>query len=105
MSGSSKTDRGNEPAEALRLRRFKILADQWRLAVLKVLMNGPTPFTALRTSLDIEQSLLSHHLRILRDEGLVECDRDGKCMVYRLAAGVKCDRDAMELGCCKILLR
>jgi DNA-binding transcriptional ArsR family regulator len=54
--------------------------------------------------LDVEQSLLSHHLAILRGMGLVEASREGKFMIYQLPASVSDSKSgkAINLGCCKI---
>lgn len=84
--------------------RLKVLADETRLAVLELLMGGPQHVGELNESLDVEQSLLSHHLKILRDAGLVESQRDGKQVLYRLAKEVKGNRKgrSIDLGCCHI---
>ena len=102
---SAKRSPRPQPDESLRLRRFKILADECRLGVLEALLEGPVAFATLQGSCGVEQSLLSHHLRVLRDEGLVECDRDGKNTIYRLSEGIRAARGAIELGCCRIFLR
>ena len=84
--------------------RLKVLADETRLATLELLMDGPQHVGELNEKLDVEQSLLSHHLRIWRDAGLVESQRDGKQMLYRLAKEVKGNRKgrSIDLGCCHI---
>ncbi len=41
--------------------------------------------TGLVAQLEDEQSNVSHHLKVLRDAGLVACRRDGRAQVYRLA--------------------
>lgn len=68
--------------------RLKVLADTTRLAVLEILMEGPRHVGELNAFLELEQSLLSHHLKVLRKERLVEAIRDGKAVLYRLAPGV-----------------
>ena len=82
------------------VRRLKILADTTRLAVLKLLMEGPKHVGELNDSLKLEQSLLSHHLKVLRQEGFVEATRDGKAMLYRLSPSVHSPGKAINLGCC-----
>lgn len=57
--------------------RLKLLANNTR-AVVRELM----------AFLQVEQSLLSHHLRILRDAQIVTAERDCKSMFYRLAGDV-----------------
>ena len=84
--------------------KLKVLSDSTRLAVLETLMAGPKNVGELMEQLDVEQSLLSHHLAILRDTGLVESSREGKAMVYQLSASVSGPTagKAIDLGCCKI---
>ena len=83
---------------------LKVLADDTRLAVVRRLMSGPQQVSEIIAVLHLEQSLLSHHLRVLRDAGLVESERDGKAVRYRLAEQVFGDaRAAIDLGCCSIL--
>ncbi len=86
------------------VRRLKVLADSTRLAVVESLLDGPKRVGELNTALGLDQSLLSHHLKVLREEGLVESTRDGKAVLYRLAPGVEGSRSrkAINLGCCKL---
>ncbi len=84
--------------------RLKVLADATRLAVVESLMAGPQRVGVLMDRLHVEQSLLSHHLKVLREAGLVDTERDGKAVVYRLADYVKTDSagQAINLGCCRL---
>lgn len=84
--------------------KLKILSDSTRLAVLESLMSGPKNVSELMDQLDVEQSLLSHHLAVLRDNGLVEATREGKTVVYQLSDTVADSTSgrAINLGCCKI---
>ena len=84
--------------------KLKILADTTRLAVLESLMDQPKHVSELMTALDIEQSLLSHHLAQLREAGLVQSTRDGKAVRYQLAPHVATatTEKALDLGCCQI---
>lgn len=84
--------------------KLKVLADRTRLAVMESLMDDPCHVGKLAEILDVEQSLLSHHLRVLREAGLVVADREGKAFLYRVAAGTKVEgsRSAINLGCCQL---
>lgn len=87
--------------------RLKILADDNRLAVLRLLLQGPARVGELAAGIGIEQTLLSHHLKTLRDAGLVSTRRDGKAIIYQLAPGVAADdheQPMINVGCCKLLL-
>ncbi len=84
--------------------RLKVLSDSTRLAVLETLMSGPHNVGELMEQLDVEQSLLSHHLAILREHNLVEAHREGKTIIYQLPVSVTDSTagKAINLGCCKI---
>lgn len=83
---------------------LKILADETRLAVMEQLLDGAKHVGAINESLGVEQSLLSHHLKVLRQAGLVTAERDGKQVLYSLAKSVQGSRSsrAINLGCCLI---
>ena len=90
-------------AAAFCVKKLRVLADQARLSVLKILMAGPKRVRELEDALDIEQSLLSHHLKVLRDEGFVETSREGKSVVYRISKdAVAISGHAISLGCCTL---
>jgi len=83
--------------------RLKALADETRLAVVRHLMKGPCHVGDIQAVLGIEQSLLSHHLRNLREAGIVEATRDGKAMLYQLSPTLERRKDGIvDLGCCRI---
>jgi len=81
---------------------LKVLADQTRLAVVEQLLDGPKHVGEINDTLGVEQSLLSHHLRVLRQAGLVEAERDGKQVLYRLSQETQRQGKALDLGCCLI---
>lgn len=93
-----------KPADLDCASRLKVLADRTRLAVLEALLGGPRHVHELIELLEVEQSLLSHHLRVLRDAALVEALREGKSMRYKLAAGVEMspEQKGIHLGCCAL---
>jgi ArsR family transcriptional regulator len=84
--------------------RLKTLADGTRLAVLGQLLGGERRVGEMQRSLNIDQSLLSHHLRVLRDADMVVARRVGKAVAYRLAPGVAptSGGEALDLGCCQL---
>ncbi len=84
------------------VRKLKVLADTTRLNVLQILMEEPKYVGEINAVLGIEQSLLSHHLKVLRDEGFVTATRDGKSVLYHFvptSKSVKAGK-AIDLGCC-----
>jgi ArsR family transcriptional regulator, arsenate/arsenite/antimonite-responsive transcriptional repressor len=56
--------------------QLKILAEPKRLLILNMLMAGVQCNCELGDALDMPPNLISHHLRILRQAGLVEVERD-----------------------------
>ena len=85
-------------------KRLKALADPSRWAIIASLMCGPKMVAELLKELSIEQTLLSHHLKILRDEGFVESVREGKSVRCRLADNVLIagEHKGIDLGCCRL---
>lgn len=84
---------------------LKVLADETRLSVMQQLMDGPKHVGEINDGLRIDQSLLSHHLKVLRDKGLVISERDGKAVLYSLAPDVSIkdhDGKVINLGCCQL---
>jgi ArsR family transcriptional regulator len=67
-------------------RRFKALADPTRLTILGTLASGGEPVCAcdLGDDVDLEQPTVAHHLKVLRDAGLVLAERRGKWAYYSL---------------------
>lgn len=79
---------------------FKALGDPHRLTILASLARAEEElcvcdFTA---GLPLNQPTVSHHLKILRDAGLVTCERRGTWVYYQLATDVRQRvRDALNL--------
>ena len=84
--------------------KLKVLAESTRLAVMELLMDGAKHVGEMNEVLGIDQSLLSHHLRVLREAGLVEAVRVGKGVLYRLPPDVETSGRApgLDLGCCRL---
>lgn len=61
------------------------LADPKRLLVLYHLVTGRLSVGALSATLEMPQTTVSRHLRILRDRGLVTPHREGTTIYYSLA--------------------
>jgi len=63
---------------------FKALSDPTRLRILMLLLQKELCVCELVFILKMEQSRISHQLRILRDADLVEDIREGKWTNYRI---------------------
>jgi len=61
------------------------LADPKRISLLYAIDEGPQRVTDLAEALDMPQPTTSHHLKILREQGLVLTDREGTAIYYSLA--------------------
>jgi ArsR family transcriptional regulator len=64
--------------------RFRALGDPTRLRVIQELAHGTRCVCALRDRVGVSGSLLSHHLTVLRDAGLVAASRRGRWIDYTL---------------------
>ncbi|WP_234996553.1 helix-turn-helix transcriptional regulator [Demequina sp. NBRC 110054] len=79
--GSEASPRDPEPALAL----LQAVADPVRWTVMERLADGTHCVCDLRAHVDVSDTLLSYHLRILRDAGLVTTARRGRWVDYTLA--------------------
>lgn len=69
---------------------FKAFADEKRLAILALLQSGEKCACVLIDQMEISQSSLSYHMKILCESGVVESRQEGKWTHYRLSeAGSK----------------
>jgi ArsR family transcriptional regulator len=64
---------------------LRTLASPRRLEILHRLAAGPCEVGRLADELGLSQPNVSQHLAVLRGSGLVEADRDGREVRYRLA--------------------
>ena len=64
---------------------FKALCDPKRLAILEQLRSGEKCACVLQEPMDLTQSGLSYHMKILCDSGLVLSRQEGKWTHYRLS--------------------
>lgn len=61
------------------------LADPKRILLLYALEEEPQCVTDLVETLGLPQSTVSHHLKVLRERGLVATEREGTAIYYSLA--------------------
>jgi ArsR family transcriptional regulator len=72
-------------ARAVAAARFRALGDETRLRLLEHLTAGERSVADLMELTELGQSLVSHHLRSLREAGLVRDRRDGRWVFYSIA--------------------
>ena len=70
---------------AIAAHRFRALGDETRLRILEALTAGESTVSELTQGVVVGQSLMSHHLRILREAGLVTDRRTGRWVYYAIA--------------------
>lgn len=66
-------------------RFFALLSDPSRVKLLSALAISPLCVTDLANILDMNQTTVSHQLRLLRNLDIVTCERQGKILNYKLA--------------------
>jgi len=59
-----------------------------RVQILGCLLSGPLAVGDITVLLGMEQSAVSHQLRVLREAGLVDAERRGKQRVYAISGDV-----------------
>ena len=64
---------------------FKVFGDSTRMKILFDLLQGEKNVTQICDDLEMNQSAISHQLKILRTSKLVGSRREGKSMIYYLA--------------------
>ncbi|HEY7008195.1 MAG TPA: metalloregulator ArsR/SmtB family transcription factor [Jatrophihabitantaceae bacterium] len=66
---------------------FNAIAEPRRRQILDLLRAGELPVNDLVVRLGLAQPLVSKHLRVLREVGLVDVREDGRQRMYRLNGG------------------
>ena len=64
---------------------LKTLSNPKRLEIVHLLANGPCEVSKLAEDLGISQPNVSQHLAVMRAAGVVEAERDGREVRYRLS--------------------
>lgn len=64
---------------------FRMLGDPTRLGIVLACMDEPVSVGHMAARLDASQSLISHHLRLLRATRLVRGTRQGRSVLYQVS--------------------
>jgi ArsR family transcriptional regulator len=89
-------------------RKLRALADPERLRIVNCLREGPRNVSELAALLEAEIVNVSHHLSVLRHANLVQDEKQGRFVVYRLhpevfhREGDACSSEHLDLGCCRL---
>ena len=74
-----------EPQAAELAAMFKALGDPVRLRLLSLIASHPggeACVCEISTTFDVSQPTISHHLKLLRSAGLLDCERRGTWVYY-----------------------
>jgi DNA-binding transcriptional ArsR family regulator len=87
--------------------QLKALSEPIRLRIVDVLRHGEMTVGDISEFLETEMVTVSHHLQILKNAGLIQVERDGRFMVYRLRKDLlqkvaRTSKEFLNLGCCRI---
>jgi len=84
MCPRAKVDKRDRSREA---ELFKAMADPYRLRIMATLSRTKHEVCVcdFTEAFPLKQPAVSHHLGVLRDAGIVECERRGTWVYYRLA--------------------
>lgn len=74
----------------------KALADETRQKIMSLCCCQMLSVGDIVKVLDVAQPTVSHHLRILKEAGLVHAERQGKQVFYTL------NQERMAQGCCQV---
>lgn len=69
---------------------FKALCDEKRLRILELLKDGEKCACVLGEQVDMAQSSLSYHMKILCESGIVDSRQDGKWTHYKISEKGSC---------------
>lgn len=86
---------------------FKALSEEIRLRILHILFDGEECVSGLMDKLNLAQSHVSHHLKILKTANLIKSRREGHKISYFLAPKVRQNmseskKESFDLGCCEV---
>jgi len=88
-------------------RMFRLIGDNTRFRIVQTLLSREQCVGDLVRIVKTSQPHVSHHLRVLREAGLVQGIREGQRICYRLAPAVQehltgTKGEVLDFGCCKI---
>ena len=83
---------------------LKALGEETRLRILRLLFKEQLSVTEISGRLKISPYNVSKHLRILREAGLLEDEKQGKHRLHAVAPSLKsrvaANNNILDLGCC-----
>ena len=90
------------------IRALKALGEETRLRMLGLLFRETLCVSAISERMKVSQYNASKHLRIMREAGLVQTEKQGKLRLYTvsndLKSHLKANGNIIDLGCCTFRL-
>jgi DNA-binding transcriptional ArsR family regulator len=87
---------------------LKALGEESRLRILRLLFAEALSVSEITERLGLSQYNVSKHLRIMREAGLLESEKQGKLRFHRISGNLKKQASAndnvLDLGCCTFRL-
>jgi DNA-binding transcriptional ArsR family regulator len=74
----------------------KALADETRQKIMALCCCEMVSVNDIVSKLDVAQPTVSHHLKVLKNAGLVKSERRGKQVLYTI------DQEKLVEGCCQV---
>ena len=82
---------------------LRALGEETRVRIVALLLEGSRYVGAIAGSLGVSQYNVSKHLRVLREAGLLEVEKEGRVRRYALPEAIRREAAAgrvLDLGCC-----
>ena len=99
------------PAMMVRVKKIdcilamKALGEETRLRIVRMLLKKQRSVNEIAEALEITQYNVSKHLRVLREAGLLEQEKQGQQRLYALATDftmhLAANHNVLDLGCCQ----
>ena len=87
---------------------LRALGEETRLRLLRLVFDKPLSVNEISERLGVTQYNVSKHLRIMREAGLLETEKNGQQRLYGVAANLKsqlaANGNVLDLGCCTFRL-
>jgi DNA-binding transcriptional ArsR family regulator len=82
---------------------LRALGEETRVRIVSLLMEQPMDVGAISGALGVSPYNVSKHLRVLREAGLLEVEKEGRLRRYALPETIRREAAAgrvLDLGCC-----
>src|SRR5882672_1209531 len=87
---------------------LKALGEETRLRMLRLLFKEQLSVNEISERLNASQYNVSKHLRVMREAGLLDIEKQGQQRLYRVADDLKsqvaANDNVLDLGCCTFRL-